>query len=64
MLDDLVPGTIDVKVEDGIVALTGHADWHYQREAAKLAVPRSVGEREIVDEITLADPVRPTSDHA
>jgi hypothetical protein len=28
------------------------------------ALPRSVGEREIVDEITLADPVRPTSDHA
>jgi osmotically-inducible protein OsmY len=64
MLDDLVPSTIDVKVENGVVAFTGHADWHYQREAAKLAVARSVGELEIVDEITLVDPARPTIDHA
>jgi osmotically-inducible protein OsmY len=64
MLDDLVPSTIDVKVENGVVAFTGHADWHYQREAAKLAAARSVGELEIVDEITLVDPARPTIDHA
>jgi osmotically-inducible protein OsmY len=64
MLENAVPGTIDVKVEDGLVAMTGYADWQYQREAAKFAVARCVGELEIVDEITIVDPTRPTVDHA
>jgi osmotically-inducible protein OsmY len=64
MLDDLVPASIDVKVEDGVVALTGYANWQYQPEAAKLAVAHSIGELEIVDEITVVDPARPTVDHA
>jgi len=64
MLDDLVPGTIDVKVEDGVVVLTGSAHWYYEREAAKLAVVPFVGELEIVDQIAVVDAVRPAIDHA
>lgn len=64
MLDDLVPASIDVNVEDGVVALTGYADWRYQPEAAKLAVAHSIGELEIVDEITVVHPARLTVDHA
>jgi osmotically-inducible protein OsmY len=35
MLDSLVPSTIDVKVEDGVVTLTGTAGWQFQREEAE-----------------------------
>ena len=34
MLDSLVPKTVDAKVEDGFVTLTGTADWQYQRDEA------------------------------
>ena len=64
MLDDLVPDTIDVRVEDGVVALTGYADWRYQPEAAKLAVAHSIGELEVVEETTVVDPARLTVEHA
>lgn len=36
MLDSLVPATIDAKVEDGIVTLTGSADRQFQRDEAEL----------------------------
>jgi osmotically-inducible protein OsmY len=64
MLDDLVPSSIDVKVEDGVVALTGCADWHYQRDAAKLTAARSVGRLDVVDEIDIVCPPRRLVDHA
>ncbi|HZC64482.1 MAG TPA: BON domain-containing protein [Streptosporangiaceae bacterium] len=35
MLAVSVPMTIDVKARDGLVTLTGTAQWHYQREAAE-----------------------------
>ena len=51
MLDPLVPSSsIDVKVENGGVVLTGRADWQYQREAAMFAVANRVGELQIVDD--------------
>lgn len=35
MLDSLVPSTVDVKVSDGWVTLTGKAEWNYQRDEAE-----------------------------
>lgn len=35
MLDVSVPMTVDTRVRDGFVTLTGTAQWHYQREAAE-----------------------------
>ena len=64
MLDDRVPASIDVQVEDGVVALTGYADWQYEPEAAKLAVAHRIGELEIVDDVTVVGPGRLTADHA
>jgi osmotically-inducible protein OsmY len=63
MLDDRVPSSIDVTVEDGIVALTGWADWHYQRDAAKLTAARRVGSLEVVDEIEIVWPPHRLVDH-
>ncbi len=35
MLDRLIPMTVDAKVRDGFVTLTGTADWQYQRDEAE-----------------------------
>jgi len=35
MLDVSVPMTVDAQARDGVVTLTGTAQWHYQREAAE-----------------------------
>ena len=43
MLDGLVPATVDAKVEDGFVNLTGTADWQYQRDEADLVASNIVG---------------------
>jgi osmotically-inducible protein OsmY len=64
MLDDRVPSSIDVEVEDGVVALNGCADWQYQRDAAKITAARSAGSLEVVDEIEIVWPPRRLVDHA
>jgi osmotically-inducible protein OsmY len=35
MLDGSVPMTVEAQARDGLVTLTGTAQWHYQREAAE-----------------------------
>jgi osmotically-inducible protein OsmY len=48
MLDSLIPMTVDAKVRDGRVTLTGTANWHYQRDEAEFltaSVPGVVGIR-------------------
>ena len=35
MLDSLVPVTVDSKVRDGFVTLTGTTQWQYQRDEAE-----------------------------
>ena len=64
MFDDRVPSSIDVKVEDGVVTLTGSADWHYQRDAAKLTAARNTGRLDVIDEIEIEWPPRRLVDHA
>src|SRR4029077_16626430 len=43
MLDSLVPKTVDVKVEDGFVTLTGTANWQYERDEAEFVASNIVG---------------------
>jgi len=56
MLDSLVPNTIDAKVDDGFVTLTGTADWQYQRDEAELVSSNIVGALEVIDTIELEYP--------
>ncbi len=66
MLDSLVPNTIDAKVDDGFVTLTGTADWQYQRDEAELGqyqrdeaelvASNIVGALEVIDNIELEYP--------
>ena len=56
MLDTLVPTTVDAKVEDGFVTLTGTADWQYQRDEAEFVAANILGVVDVWDEITLTDP--------
>jgi osmotically-inducible protein OsmY len=56
MLDSLVPATIDAKVDDGYVTLTGTADWQYQREEAERVASSIVGTLDVFDEVDLLYP--------
>lgn len=56
MLDSLVPKTIDAKVDDGYVTLTGSADWQYQRDEAEFVAANIVGTLDVFDEIELTRP--------
>jgi osmotically-inducible protein OsmY len=56
MLDSLVPKTVDAKVEDGFVTLSGSADWQYQRDEAELVASNIVGTVDVIDEIELRHP--------
>ena len=53
MLDGLIPMTVDAKVRDGFVTLTGTALWHYQRDEAELLTASVPGVCGVADEITL-----------
>jgi osmotically-inducible protein OsmY len=56
MLDSLVPSTVDAKVDDGFVTLTGTADWQYQRDEAEFVAANIVGTLDVLDEIDLKHP--------
>src|SRR5215469_3289045 len=53
MLDISVPMTVDAQARDGLVILTGTAQWHYQREAAELRTANVPGVAGIDNAITL-----------
>ena len=53
MLDSLVPTTVDAKVTDGFVTLTGTADRQYQRDEAEFVASNIVGAIDVFDEIDL-----------
>lgn len=57
MLDSLVPKTVDAKVDNGFVTLTGTADWQYQRDEAERVVANIVGALGLFNEIDLEIPV-------
>ncbi|TCO19739.1 osmotically-inducible protein OsmY [Kribbella steppae] len=54
MLDSLVPTTVDAKVTDGFVTLTGTVDWQYQRDEADLVASNIAGALEVFNEIGIA----------
>jgi osmotically-inducible protein OsmY len=51
--DGLAPATVDARVRDGVVRLTGTADWQDQRDAAESVAASVVGAIEVVSEIAL-----------
>jgi osmotically-inducible protein OsmY len=53
MLDGSVPMTVDARARDGLVILTGTAQWHYQREAAESRTANVPGVAGIDNAITL-----------
>jgi len=53
MLDSLVPKTVDAKVMDGFVTLTGSANWQYQRDEAEFVASNIVGALDVIDEVEL-----------
>jgi osmotically-inducible protein OsmY len=53
MLDGLIPMTVDARVRDGFVTLTGTAVWHYQRDEAEFLAASVPGVSGVADEITL-----------
>jgi osmotically-inducible protein OsmY len=54
MLDGSVPMTVDAQARDGLVTLTGTAQWHYQREKAESRTAEVPGVARIDNAITLA----------
>ena len=53
MLDSLVPMTVDAKVRDGVVTLTGTVQWQYQRDEAEFLTASVPGVSGIDNDITL-----------
>jgi osmotically-inducible protein OsmY len=53
MLDGLVPASVDAQVEDGVVTLTGSAEWHFQRDEAGRVASDVPGALDVRDEIEL-----------
>jgi osmotically-inducible protein OsmY len=62
MLDSLVPATVDAKVDDGFVTLTGTADWQYQRDEADFVASNIVGTLDVFNEIELTHPTPSAGD--
>ncbi len=62
MLDSLVPTTVDAKVEDGFVTLTGTANWQYQRDEADSVASNIVGTLDVFNEIELEYPTPSAGD--
>jgi osmotically-inducible protein OsmY len=56
MLDGLVPKSIDARVEDGWVTLTGTANWQFQRDEAEFVAGNVFGVIGVADEVTLMSP--------
>ena len=52
-LDGLVPETLDVTVEDGVVTLTGTADRQYERREAESVASNIIGALGVINRISL-----------
>jgi osmotically-inducible protein OsmY len=61
MLDALVPDTIDAKVSDAVVTLTGTAEFQFERDEAEFVAGNLIGVLWVEDDIELTAPTpRPT----
>jgi len=61
MLNSLIPKTIDTKAKDGMVTLTGKANWHFERQEAEAVAANVPGVRGVRSEIVL-EPVPSVAD--
>jgi osmotically-inducible protein OsmY len=61
-LDSAIPETIDARVDDGWVTLTGAAAWQYQREEAGYLAGNVLGVLGVDDQITLTHAEPSTDD--
>jgi osmotically-inducible protein OsmY len=58
--ESLLPDdSVQVRVEKGWITLTGHVDWHFQREAAERAVHRLTGVRGVSNLLAVKPRVQP-----
>ncbi len=55
-LDSLVPQSVDAKVDDGFVTLTGTVDWQFQRDEADYVASNIVGLLDVFNEIEINNP--------
>jgi osmotically-inducible protein OsmY len=55
-LDGAVPATVEAKADDGIVTLTGTANWHFQRDEAESVASNVPGVVSVGNEIDLVPP--------
>ena len=62
MLDTLVPPTIDAKVNDGRVILTGSAEWQFQRDEAEFIAANVLGVAGMINQIELMAPMPSAGD--
>ena len=62
VLDALVPPTIDALVKDGIVTLTGIAQWRYQRDEAEFITSNIVGIIDVENDIDFLGPLPESGD--
>jgi osmotically-inducible protein OsmY len=56
MLDSVVPTTIDARVDDGWVTLTGTAEWQFQRDEASFVAGNVLGVLGVEDDVDLVSP--------
>jgi osmotically-inducible protein OsmY len=56
MLDSLVPDTVDANVDDGVVTLSGEANWQYQRDEADFVAANILGVVDVDNKIELVAP--------
>jgi osmotically-inducible protein OsmY len=62
MLDSQVPMTVNARVADGCVLLTGDVPWQYQREEAERVAGNVPGVRAVVNEILPGDSLQVRDD--
>ncbi|TCN41785.1 osmotically-inducible protein OsmY [Kribbella orskensis] len=62
MLDSLVPATVDAKVKDGFVTLTGTVSWQFQRDEADLIASSVAGLLDVYNEIEIVPPAPNAAD--
>jgi osmotically-inducible protein OsmY len=55
-LDGLIPQTVDAKVKDGTVTLTGQVSWQYQRDEAEFVASNIVGALDVWNDIAISAP--------
>lgn len=62
MLDSLIPSTVDAKVDDGFVTLTGSVNWQFERDEAEFVSGNVPGVIDVEDQINLVLPTPPAGE--